>query len=318
MRNKKMIILFVVLLVAGAVTAFGPWSRPSRPRQTQVKEVTPFLGTIRNTISVTGTVLPKNRLEIKPPVNGRVDSILVEEGQYVKTGQIVAWMSSTDRAALLDAAHGQGEATLKYWQDTYKAIPLIAPIDGQVIVATTQPGQTVTTADAILVLSDQLIVRAQVDETDIGKITPDKKALVTLDAYPGTKIAASVAHIYYESKTVNNVTIYSVDLSPERVPPFFRSGMNAGVDFIDKSKDGVLIIPLEAVQKEKDKNYVMVKSQGGETVKTEVKLGMSDDKNVEVVDGISEDDTLVVKIKKYALPKNTTGTNPFVPNRKKA
>ena len=88
----------------------------------------------------------------------------------------------------------------------------------------------------MVVLSDHLIVRAQVDETDIGKITPDMKAIITLDAYPDTKIKASVEHIYYESKTVNNVTIYEVDLIPEEVPAFFRSGMNATVDFIEQEQ----------------------------------------------------------------------------------
>ena len=114
-------------------------------------------------------------------------------------------MSSTERAALLDAARGQGEENFKYWEETYRPIPLPSPIDGEVIVATTQPGQTVTASDAVLVLSDHLIVRAQVDETDIGKIKPDMKANITLDAYPDTKIKATVEHIYYESQLIFNL-----------------------------------------------------------------------------------------------------------------
>ena len=89
-------------------------------------------------------------------------------------------------------------------------------------MATIQPGQTVTTSDAVVVLSDRLIVRAQVDETDIGKIKLNQGAFITLDAYLDTKIGAVVDHIYYESETVNNVTIYKVDLIPENTPEFFR------------------------------------------------------------------------------------------------
>jgi len=143
---------------------------PRQNEQEVIREVSVRVGPIKTIISATGKVLPKNRLEIKPPVSGRIEGILVKEGDFVKKGDTLGWMSSTERAALLDAAQGQGEEKLKYWQQVYKPIALVAPIDGEVIVATIQPGQAVTTADAALVLSDQLIVRAQVDETDIGKI----------------------------------------------------------------------------------------------------------------------------------------------------
>ena len=223
-------------------------------------------------------------------------------------------MSSTERAALLDAARGQGEDKLKYWQEAYKPIALLAPIDAEVIVATTQPGQTVTTVDAVIVLSDELIARAQVDETDIGKIKLAQEATIILDAYPDTKIKAEVGHIYYESKTVNNVTIYEVDLVPETIPDFFRSGMNATLDFIETSKDHALLIPAGAVYKDKKQNFVLVKKDGqSEPVVQEVKLGITDDKNVEVISGISESDTLILKNKKFVLPKSEVGSSPFTP-----
>jgi len=279
-----------------------------------VKEISPVMGSIRTFISSTGTILPKNRLEIKPPVNGRIERILVKEGDEVKIGDILAWMSSTERAALLDAARGKGEQDFSYWETAYKPIPLIASIDGEVIVEKIQPGQTVTASDPVMVLSDRLIVRAQVDETDIGKISLDKKAIISIDAYPDTKINSIVEHIYYESQTVNNVTIYEVDIVPEEIPKFFRSGMNASIDFIGQSNDNALLIPAEAVYKEKDVSYVLVKQgEDAQPVRAAVKLGISDDKNVEVLSGITKDDKIIIKSKMYSLPKNTRGKNPFMP-----
>ncbi len=318
MRKNKLKLLFVVVIILAIAGVLITRMKYKKSPDEVVKEITPFIGSIKTFISSTATVLPKNRLEIKPSVNGRIEKILVREGDKVKIGQILAWMSSTERAALLDAARGKGEEYLKYWEETYKPIPLPAPIDGEVIVAKTQPGQTITTTDAVVVLSDQLIFRAQVDETDIGKITSDMKAIITLDAYPDTKINASVEHIYYESKTVNNVTIYEVDLRPEEVPAFFRSGMNVAVDFIKKSKENALLIPVEAVHKEKEENYVLVKQNNGkEPLEARVLLGISDDKNVEVISGINANDRIIITTKKYALPKNTTGSNPFLPGRRR-
>lgn len=313
--NKKIkvsLIIIVPLLIVAAVITVK--LIPKGNSTEVIQEIAPKIGSLQTIISTTGTVLPKNRLEIKPSVNGRIESILVKEGQKVKTGEVLAWMSSTERAALLDAAKGQSEKQLKYWQEVYKPIALLSPIDGEVIVATTQPGQTVTTADAVLVLSDHLIARAQVDETDIGKIRLSQDATIILDAYPDTKIKAAVEHIYYESQTVNNVTIYNVDLIPVEVPLFLRSGMNATVDFIETSKENALILPLEAIIKEKGEDYVLVKQNGNkEPVKRLVKLGITNDKDAEIISGIDAQSIIILKTQKFILPQSSVGNSPFTP-----
>jgi len=314
--NKKikppLIVILILLAVCVAIILKIKTGKVSSGLYSEIK---PAVGSIRLVISTTGTVYPKNRLEIKPPVNGRIEGVLVKEGEDVKTGQTLAWMSSTERAALLDAASSKGEEQLRYWQDVYKPIALLAPINGEVIVATTQPGQMVTTSDAVIVLSDKLIVRAQVDETDIGRIKLGQDAFVILDAYPDTKIKAAVDHIYYESETINNVTIYKVDLIPEEISETFRSGMNATIDFIVEAKEGVLLVPVEAVHKEKGESYVLLKQDGSkEPLKRLVKLGITDDKNYEVLSGITATDTIMNATKEYTLPvSNDTGSNPFMP-----
>ncbi len=311
-KTNSIIFIVVILLLVSA------WLIVKKTHNTDtqdvITEISPFVGSVEVTVSTTGTVLPKNRLEIKPPVGGRIESILVKEGESVKVGQTLAWMSSTERAALLDAARGQGEEQLKYWQQTYKPIALLSPIDGEVIVATTQPGQTVTTSDAVVVLSDKLIVRAQVDETDIGKIKLGQVASVSLDAYPDSKIKSVVEHIYYESETVNNVTIYKVDLIPENVPEFFRSGMNATINFVEKSSDNAMLLPLEAIHRKKDQVYVLVSEPGSkEPVMRLIKVGINDDNNIEIISGINMSDKVILKTKKFVLPKSSVGSNPFTP-----
>lgn len=317
MKNKNRTIIVIVVVIALAAGAAIFKFRPSKASEDVVKVIKPRMGDIRVTVSSPGTVLPKNRLELKPPVNGRIEKVLVEEGQKVKTGEILAWMSSTDRAALLDAARGQGEDTLKYWQEVYKSIPLLAPIDGEVIVGTVQPGQTVTATDAVLVLSDHLIVRAQVDETDIGKVKLKQPAVITLDAYLDTRIEAAVDHIYYESKTINNVTVYEVDLDLKEVPEFFRSGMNTNVDFIIEEKKDVLLVGNDVIQKSDKGAFVFLHDPSSkEPQERSITLGSSDEKNTQVTSGLGLDDEIVSKTRKYSLPKNSSGTNPFMPSRR--
>ncbi|MCJ7773825.1 MAG: efflux RND transporter periplasmic adaptor subunit [Desulfobacterales bacterium] len=304
------ILLIIVLMKQGG----------SQNAQEASIEILPVSGSIQNQVSTTGVVKPQNRLEIKPPIGGRIEEILVKEGEKVKRGDILALMSSTERATLLDAAHLRDAAELEYWKKVYNATPLIAPIDGEVIVRAVEPGQTVVVSDAVIVLSDRLIVKADVDETDIGKVKVGRKAMVSLDAYPEIQVEAIVDHISYESTVVNNVTIYEVDILPETIPEVFRSGMSANVEIITESRDNVLLIPIKAVKNNKAENFVVLKQGENGTVKQKVQLGLSDDVNVEIISGLSSDDTIIVTTKKY-LPtesKESEG-NPFMPkfDRKK-
>lgn len=317
MKNKRWVIITGLLIIAVAVMLFI--KKEQKPSVAASRDVRPSVGTIQTTIVSTAVVQPQNRLEIKPPINGRIDQILVKEGDLVKAGQTLVWMSSTERAALLDAARARGPEAIKYWEEVYKPTPLLSPIDGEVIVSQDEPGQIITSADAVLVLSDRLIVQAQVDETDVGGIRVGQEVAISLDAYPKIKVNGKVDHIYYESKTVNNVTIYQVDVVPETVPEVFRSGMTATVNIAEKTKDKVLLLPLEAVRRTKDGAFVSVKEDPARgPSERKIELGISDDKNVEVVSGISENDTIEVVSQKYtpqAGPKG--GTNPFMPMRKR-
>jgi len=310
MRKKRrrgclavVVVLVLVVLAGVGYWAKSRWSGGSTETQT---EITPTYGTIEVAISATGTIEPRNRLEIKPPMNGRIEQILVEEGSKVTAGATLAWMSSTERAALLDAARAEGPEALARWEDAYKPTPLIAPIAGEVIVRAVEPGQTVTTADVVLVLSDQLIVNAVVDETDIGKVKREQAARITLDAYPQIKVDGRVEHISYESKVVNNVTMYEVTIVPAAVPEVARSGMSTSVDIVERSKENVLMVPLKALVQEADGTYVLVsEGEGTKPVKRRVRRGIADAEHVEIVSGLDVNDTVIVKGSGYVLPTNS-------------
>jgi len=318
MRNKKWRIVLILLIAVGLGVIFVIVLKHKRSSTDGVKLISPAYGAIQTGISTTGTVQPQNRLEIKPPISGRIERVLVQEGDRVKVGQTVALMSSTERAALLDAARAQNKEQLAYWEEVYKPTPLIAPIKGEVIVRAVEPGQTVTSSDAIIVLSDRLIVQAQVDETDIGRVRLNQAAVVSLDAYPDTKVEATVDHVAYESTIVNNVTIYKVDILPKKVPPLFRSGMSANIDIIEQSKEDVLLIPLEAVKQDPEGSFVLISPGNSEKPATRrVQLGISDDKNVEVIAGLETTDKIVIATQNYQPSKDTGGgTNPFLPSRR--
>ena len=278
-------------------------------------------GEIAVTILSTGTVQPENRVEIKPPIAGRVEKVLVDEGRYVRKGEVLAWMSSTERAALLDAASARGPEELKQWEEMYRPTPILAPINGRIIHRNVESGQTFATSDAIFVMSDRLTVKAQVDETDIAQIRLRQKGVITLDAYPREKIPATVDQIAFEAKTVNNVTTYIVDVLPEKTPETMRSGMTANVSFDVDSRKDVLVVPAEALKMEKGRTTVLVPGkapgpQYKDAAEKEIRTGINDGKKYEVLSGLSEGDVILAP--EIRLPTDKAGSgaaSPFSPMR---
>lgn len=262
-------------------------------------------------IQSSGTVSPQNRLEIKPPVAGRIEEVLISEGEVVKRGKILAWISSTERAALMDAARSKGAAELARWEKLYKATPVIAPIDGTIILRNVEAGQSFTNADSIFTMADRLAVKAKVDETDIAQVKNEQKAIITLDAYPNDPIPGVVSHVAYDAIVTNNVTTYDVTIIPDSVPDFMRSGMTANVSIEVSRKNNVLSLPLSAVTTTNEGSFVEVKN-ADKHVMTPVELGVEDGKNVEIFSGLLEGEKVFIK-EKILGGKSQKSSSPFMP-----
>lgn len=317
-KKIKWLIILLGVVILGGVT-YSKFIKKENSKE-EITRIKPEYGMIQRLVSTTGVVEPQNRLEIKPSVSGRIDKIFVEEGDTVKEGDVLALLSSTERSSLLDAAKLKGAETLAYWEDVYKPIPLVSPIAGEVIVRNFEPGQSVTTSDAVLVLSDRLIVVAQIDETDIGDIKKGQDALIKLDAYPDIEVKGQVSHISFESLLVNNVTIYEVNIIPEKIPDVFRSGMSANVDIICYKKENILLLPSYVIQEGKNgRAFVQVESPDGTVSRAKVQMGLTNGENTEIVSGVSEEDTVLWT--KTSLdqmsPSSKGGSNPFMPNRRR-
>lgn len=311
MPNLECRIIVLVILISAAL--YGCAAKKEKPLET----VKVTRGNIQSSIPATGTVMPRNRMEIKPPVSGRIEQVLVVEGQRVVKGEILAWISSLERAALIDAARAGGEAEVKRWEEIYKPAPIVAPINGFIIQRNVETGQTFTSNDTVLVMADQLIVKAQVDETDIGKLRVGQMVEIVLDAYPQEKIEGTVEHIAYESKVVSNVTIYGVNIVPRIVPEFFRSGMSAMVNFSQTQRESVLIVPIKAVKKRGKNSYVFkIKKPGEAPEPLQVEAGLENTEHQEIVSGLNEGDEVVIptdEMVKQLGPqrRGPVGFNPF-------
>jgi len=164
-------------------------------------------------------------------------------------------------------------------------------------------------------MSDRLIVKAKVDETDIAQIKVGQQAVITLDAYSKQTIDAKVESVAFDAVTTNNVTTYTVEVLPAKTPEFMRSGMTANVNFLVNSRNSVLVVPNAALKSDSDASTVMLKDpNGGGPVAHEVELGLNDGRKSEVTQGLTEGDVVLVPDFDMSKAKKN-GANPFMPSR---
>jgi macrolide-specific efflux system membrane fusion protein len=270
------------------------------------------------TVLSTGNVQPNNELVIYPPISGRIEKIMIKEGDSVHKGQKLMDLSSTERATVLDEAANQGVSQLAHWEQYYQETPLLSPENGEIIYLPTVPGQIVSTGVTLMVMSDHLMVDTQVDETDLAQIKMGQDATITLDAYPDNPIEGKVHRISYFSTLVNNVTTYEVDVWPAKIPAFMRSGMTANVVFNISEKDDVLAIPSEALQQSGGQTGVYIEDPDhkGKPKFMPIQTGITDGKQTEVVSGLNEDDKILIKTFSAGQLSQgaSAGSNPFMPN----
>lgn len=306
MKKKNAVIISILIVLTGGISYY---LIKNQTPEVSYKPVQVKRSDLVLWVQSTGTVSPQNRLEIKPPVAGRIDEVIVREGDKVKKGTILAWISSNERAALLDAVRTQGEAEIKKWESLYRPTPVIAPINGTIILRKVEAGQSFTSADPIFVMADRLTVKAKVDETDISLIKINQDAKIVLDAYPDSPINGRVVHLAYDATLLNNVTTYEVDVLPINPPEFMRSGMTSSVNVEVERKESVISIPVSALIHDSEGPMVLIQNNNKKTAMP-VKTGFDDGKNIEILDGLNENDTIFIK-EKNLKSKKVSGRSPI-------
>lgn len=188
---------------------------------------------------------------------------------------------------------------------------------GERVVGTAQMAGTEMLRIADL---SRMEVRVNVNENDIVRISLDNEALIDVDSYAfsGKKFAGrvtAIANSANEKTSADAVTEFEVrvrmlsesyqDLVTDRNPYPFRPGMTASVEILTNKKENVLSVPLAAVTTRdhqtmetesgvsRPKELVFVKD-GNQAKMVEVKTGISDFDNIEILEGVEEGQEIII------------------------
>jgi HlyD family secretion protein len=209
------------------------------------------------------------------------DLKLLEQKQHERYSQ--------PEVARVTAQQTQSQAAYAAAQDILAQLNIRAPFDGVVYSLPVRQGTFVNPGDLVLQEADlsKVLVRAFVDEPDVGRLAPGQRIEVTWDALPGRVWAGSVNAIpsVVKLRGTRNVgeTTCLVDNHDYKLLP----NVNVGVTIITAEHKDVLTVPREAVRQSDSKTYVF-QIVNDQLQRREVQTSISNLTQVEVTVGLAE------------------------------
>jgi HlyD family secretion protein len=181
-----------------------------------------------------------------------------------------------------------------------------SPAAGTVLTRVVNPGDPVTpltsyqpgTELATIADMTDLIFKGTVDEIDVGKLKTDLAARIKVGALPTDVVTGHVSRIAPQAQQKEGATLFDVEIELDPSNKIvLRAGYSANADVIIREKKDVLVLPERVVIFEDGgkKTFVEIPAAkpADEPRKTEVKLGISDGMNAEIVSGIAKGSKVV-------------------------
>lgn len=195
-----------------------------------------------------------------------------------------------------------------------------SPFDGIIMGTSAGAGDSIGTNAAVVTVAqvDQVRVTSEIDEFDVARIQPGMTTNVRIEAVAGSgagPFTGTVERVSPAAQVVSNISVFTVTTIIDNPDALLRPGMSADL-VVAIARDEGLVIPARAITTVRTRNYVDVKrlnEAGEEEVETvRVTIGATDGVQTVVLDGLTEDDRLVVteqtalNLPTLAPPDNTS------------
>lgn len=265
-KNNRKTILAVVAVVAVAAIAFAI---VTRPKADPYDEIAVQTGDIATYYSFTGVVSAIDSQVLYADKALQIRDILVAEGEVVQSGEV-----------LLTTTAGED---------------ITAPISGTVstIFVDKNEQQMPGTQLCRIVDYDNLELEISVDEYDLSAMSIGKVATIRLHALD-EEVDGKVTWVAREGTTLNGVTFFKARISLETVSGL-RVGMSAQAQVLNESAVDVALLPLTAIQFDSDnQGFVYLDDGNGQPDRTDVALGLSDGRLVEIQEGLEGADMVLI------------------------
>lgn len=242
-----------------------------------------------------GTIAYATEQAIYSAQSGQVLTLSIQEGESVTAGQTILTLKNDSLTNAVTNASLQvrsAQTSLSQLMDQRADYTVTAPVDGTVLSRTVKQGDLASAGNPMAVLAqpDALCVHASIDEQYIDRVGTGQSVSITFTTDTGEQrtYTGSVRRVDDTGVTSGGVTDYTVEIALDNTDGL-RDGMNMSVSILTEGKENCLRVPVKAV----DGDTVQVLRNGKtETVTVETGLWGSD--YVEILSGITEEDTIVL------------------------
>jgi HlyD family secretion protein len=136
-----------------------------------------------------------------------------------------------------------------------QVVNIFSPMAGVIIDRPVELGETVTGSGSfnagtvISTVADlgTMLVKAGINEVDIGKIHLSQEARVTLDAFPRVLFKGNISRIAPAARLDDQVKVFDVEIALEKLGVELRTGMTANLEIRGEIRKQVLTVPVESV-----------------------------------------------------------------------
>jgi len=199
----------------------------------------------------------------------------------------------------------QAQLSLQQAIERLDAATLYAPFTGVISAVNISTGQvSPTNLPAVVVIDNSYLhVSVNIDELDIGRVSPGQPARVTLDALPGTVIDGQVTALSPSATNTNGVITYEARIDLAEQPEDLLPGMTATAQVIVQSLTDTLVVPNWAVRfdRESGQAYVGVLQDDETIVDLPVALGVRGENRSQVIAGLEEGQVVAVALTREQL-----------------
>lgn len=284
--------------------------------------------TITDRINLPGAIEPWTRLQLMAKITGSIDEVFVTEGDHVKKGDILARIETIDFKIALDrakAAYNLAKDDFARDKEIYKkgVIPsasldinrtkmqttkadydnaklmlsrtaVTSPMDGVIRRLEAKVGLQLSVGDPIAEILEIDRVKAiiGIPESDVTAVRKLNTVNITIQALGDKKIQAEKHFLSPAPETM--ARLYNLELKIDNPENEILTGMFVRADIIKEQVENSISIPFYSVISRNKEQYVYIE-QNGLAVKREVSLGIMENWMVEVKEGLTAGDRLIVE-----------------------
>ncbi|MDO5561519.1 MAG: efflux RND transporter periplasmic adaptor subunit [bacterium] len=334
LKKKWWLVAIVILAIIAATWFTQQQQKQKETELADLETITFTNQDLTSTLNLSGIVDAKRKVNLFYPTGGKLTRLNVKKGDSVKAGQVLAVIDQADLQKRLERSlntYMVDRLEFDYDQDKLKDTAytqenalktnreqlllnntvldveiasiainnarLTCPIDGILIQAPdlVAPMNVLYTDVFTVVDPKSLIFRALVDELDLHLIHEGQKAIIKIDALPDEEIIANINNISLTSTSGSSGTAFEIEfLLPNFDLNTVRLGMNGDAQVILAEKTQVGSVPLEAIFTKEGQSYVRIVDAQKNIVERKVTLGLETDNDVEIVEGLTLGETVIV------------------------